>query len=89
MTQDDIRAHLDALAKPRGSMGRLEDIAVALAMTQDRSRSRDPPAPDRAVRGGSWLRRGRRVRLALRGDGDDGRDDPGGQGDEQRAGGGA
>ncbi len=36
MTQDDIRAHLDALAKPRGSMGRLEDIAVALAMTQRR-----------------------------------------------------
>ncbi|WP_174285116.1 nicotinate-nucleotide--dimethylbenzimidazole phosphoribosyltransferase [Sphingomonas bacterium] len=36
MTEDDIRAHLDALAKPRGSMGRLEDIAVALAMTQRR-----------------------------------------------------
>lgn len=31
-----VRAHLDALAKPRGSMGRLEDIAVRLAMTQRR-----------------------------------------------------
>ncbi|WP_375395596.1 nicotinate-nucleotide--dimethylbenzimidazole phosphoribosyltransferase [uncultured Sphingomonas sp.] len=36
MTEDDIRAHLDSLAKPRSSMGRLEDIAVALAMTQGR-----------------------------------------------------
>ena len=36
MTQDDIRAHLNALAKPRGSMGRLEDIAVTLALTQRR-----------------------------------------------------
>lgn len=31
-----IRAHLDALAKPRGSMGRLEDLAVRLASTQGR-----------------------------------------------------
>jgi nicotinate-nucleotide--dimethylbenzimidazole phosphoribosyltransferase len=36
MTDDDVRAHLDALAKPRGSLGRLEDIAVRLARTQDR-----------------------------------------------------
>ena len=36
MTEDDIRAHLDALAKPRGSMARLEELAVALAMTQGR-----------------------------------------------------
>ena len=46
MTQDDIRAHLDALAKPRGSMGRLEDLAVALAMTQDRI---DPATRPRRV----------------------------------------
>ncbi len=36
MTESDIRAHLNALAKPRGSMGRLEEIAVVLAMTQGR-----------------------------------------------------
>ena len=29
-----IRAHLDGLAKPRGSLGQLEDIAVRLALTQ-------------------------------------------------------
>lgn len=36
MTENDVRAHLDALAKPRGSMGRLEEVAVRLAMTQGR-----------------------------------------------------
>ena len=46
MTEDDIRAHLDALAKPRGSMGRLEDLAVALAMTQGRI---DPATTPRRV----------------------------------------
>jgi hypothetical protein len=39
MTDDDVRAHLDALAKPRGSMGRLEDVAVRLA-SASRSRLR-------------------------------------------------
>ncbi|MEN2786601.1 nicotinate-nucleotide--dimethylbenzimidazole phosphoribosyltransferase [Sphingomonas qilianensis] len=38
-----IRAHLDALAKPRGSLGRLEDIAVRLAQTQDRIDPRTTP----------------------------------------------
>ena len=46
MTRDDIRAQLDALAKPRGSMGRLEDIAVALAMTQGRL---DPATKPRRI----------------------------------------
>ena len=36
MTEHDIRDHLDALAKPRGSLGRLEDLAVRLALTQGR-----------------------------------------------------
>lgn len=31
-----VREHLDALAKPRGSMGALEDLAVRLALTQGR-----------------------------------------------------
>ena len=31
-----VRAHLDALAKPQGSLGRLEDLAVRLALTQQR-----------------------------------------------------
>ena len=43
MTEDDVRAHLDALAKPRGSLGRLEDIAVRLARTQDRLDPRTRP----------------------------------------------
>lgn len=34
MTEDDIWAHLDALAKPRRSLGRLEALAVQLALTQ-------------------------------------------------------
>ena len=36
MTDDDIWTHLDALAKPRRSLGRLEAIAVRLAQTQAR-----------------------------------------------------
>jgi nicotinate-nucleotide--dimethylbenzimidazole phosphoribosyltransferase len=43
MTDADVRAHLDALAKPRGSLGRLEDIAVRLARTQDRLDPRTRP----------------------------------------------
>lgn len=43
MTEDDVRAHLDALAKPRGSMGRLEEIAVRLALTQGRIAARSRP----------------------------------------------
>ncbi|WP_298091470.1 nicotinate-nucleotide--dimethylbenzimidazole phosphoribosyltransferase [uncultured Sphingomonas sp.] len=34
--EGDVRAHLDALAKPRGAMGRLEDVAVRLALSQGR-----------------------------------------------------
>jgi len=34
--QAKVRAHLDALAKPQGSLGRLEDLAVRLALTQQR-----------------------------------------------------
>ena len=44
---DDIRAHLDALAKPRGAMGRLEALATELALTQGRVDART--APRRAV----------------------------------------
>ncbi|EZP55008.1 nicotinate-nucleotide--dimethylbenzimidazole phosphoribosyltransferase [Sphingomonas sp. RIT328] len=43
MTEDDVRAHLDALAKPRRSLGRLEDIAVSLALTQHRLDPRTRP----------------------------------------------
>lgn len=34
--EDSVWAHLDALAKPRRSLGRLEQLAVRLAMTQAR-----------------------------------------------------
>ncbi|MFD1033947.1 nicotinate-nucleotide--dimethylbenzimidazole phosphoribosyltransferase [Sphingomonas hankookensis] len=44
---DEIRAHLDALAKPRGAMGRLEALATELALTQRRVDART--APRRAV----------------------------------------
>lgn len=40
---EDIRAHLDALAKPRGAMGRLEELAVELALTQRRIDARTSP----------------------------------------------
>ncbi|WP_288413166.1 nicotinate-nucleotide--dimethylbenzimidazole phosphoribosyltransferase [uncultured Sphingomonas sp.] len=40
---DDIRAHLDALAKPRGAMGRLEALAQELALTQGRIDARTSP----------------------------------------------
>ena len=43
MTEDDVRAHLDALAKPRGSLGRLEEIAVRLALTQGRIEAHSRP----------------------------------------------
>ncbi len=43
MTEDDIRAHLDALAKPRRSLGRLEALAVRLALTQVRLDPRTRP----------------------------------------------
>lgn len=43
MTENDVRAHLDALAKPRGSMGRLEDVAVRLSLTQRRPDPRTRP----------------------------------------------
>lgn len=34
MTPDHVRTHLDALAKPPGSLGRLEDLAVRLCVIQ-------------------------------------------------------
>ncbi|KQN69212.1 nicotinate-nucleotide--dimethylbenzimidazole phosphoribosyltransferase [Sphingomonas sp. Leaf62] len=40
---DEIRAHLDALAKPRGAMGRLEALATELALTQRRIDARTSP----------------------------------------------
>lgn len=40
---DDVRAHLDALAKPRGAMGRLETLATELALTQGRIDARTMP----------------------------------------------
>ena len=40
---DEIRAHLDALAKPRGAMGRLEALATELALTQGRIDARTAP----------------------------------------------
>ena len=43
MTEADVQAHLDALAKPRGSLGRLEAIAVRLALTQQRIDARTRP----------------------------------------------
>jgi nicotinate-nucleotide--dimethylbenzimidazole phosphoribosyltransferase len=36
ITAADVWAHLDALAKPRRSLGRLEELAVSLALTQQR-----------------------------------------------------
>lgn len=36
IAEAEVRAHLDALAKPRGAMGRLEDVAVRLALSQGR-----------------------------------------------------
>ena len=41
--EGQVRAHLDALAKPQGSLGRLEDVAVRLAMTQGRMDPRTRP----------------------------------------------
>ncbi|MGP7796778.1 nicotinate-nucleotide--dimethylbenzimidazole phosphoribosyltransferase [Sphingomonas sp. CLY1604] len=43
MTEDDIWTHLDALAKPRRSLGRLEALAVRLALTQQRLDPRTRP----------------------------------------------
>ncbi|MFS0774041.1 nicotinate-nucleotide--dimethylbenzimidazole phosphoribosyltransferase [Sphingomonas sp. 1P08PE] len=43
MTETDVRTYLDALAKPRGSLGRLEDVAVRLAVTQRRIDARTRP----------------------------------------------
>lgn len=43
---DQVWAHLDALAKPRRSMGRLEEIAVELALTQ---RGLDPCTRPRQI----------------------------------------
>lgn len=34
--EEQVRARLDGLAKPKGSLGRLEDLAVRLALTQHR-----------------------------------------------------
>ena len=40
ITQDMIRARLDAQARPPGSLGRIEDLAVRLAMIQQRTAPR-------------------------------------------------
>lgn len=45
MTEADVRARLDAQARPPGSLGRIEDLAVRLALIQQRP---DPRA-DRAT----------------------------------------
>jgi nicotinate-nucleotide--dimethylbenzimidazole phosphoribosyltransferase len=43
INEHTVWAHLDALAKPRRSLGRLEEIAVALALTQGRIDPRTRP----------------------------------------------
>ena len=45
-TRDEARQRVDALAKPTGALGRLEDLAVWLAACQDRC----PPEPVENVR---------------------------------------
>ena len=57
---DDIRAHLDALAKPRGAMGRLEALATELALTQRRIDARTSPRRARRARATRRPRTGRR-----------------------------
>lgn len=46
ITEDDVWAHLDALAKPRSSLGRLEALAVRLAVIQQRH---DPVTQPRRI----------------------------------------
>ena len=41
--EQTVWAHLDALAKPRRSLGRLEHLAVRLALTQGRIDPRTKP----------------------------------------------
>ncbi len=43
LTPGAVRAHLDALAKPPGSLGRLEDVAVALAVASQSLRPATRP----------------------------------------------
>jgi nicotinate-nucleotide--dimethylbenzimidazole phosphoribosyltransferase len=45
ITEADIRAHLDAQARPPGSLGRIEDLAVRLALVQQTM----TPRADRAT----------------------------------------
>ncbi|MFP5286254.1 MAG: nicotinate-nucleotide--dimethylbenzimidazole phosphoribosyltransferase, partial [Thermoanaerobaculia bacterium] len=47
LTEDQIRDHLGALAKPPGSLGRLEDLAARLCLIQQTLAPRT--APRRAV----------------------------------------
>jgi len=43
MTPQCIRSHLDALAKPPGSLGRLEDLATRLCAVQQTLTPRTTP----------------------------------------------
>lgn len=40
LTEASIRARLDAQARPPGSLGRIEDLAVELALIQERATPR-------------------------------------------------
>lgn len=44
LTETEVQARLDSLAKPRGSLGRLETLAVQLAMTQGTLHPKSRPA---------------------------------------------
>ncbi len=43
LTADKVQARLDSLAKPRGSLGRLEELAIRLAMTQNNLQPKTHP----------------------------------------------
>jgi len=45
VTEADVRRHLDAQARPPGSLGRIEDLAVRLALIQQRA----PPRAERTT----------------------------------------
>ncbi len=44
--KDEVQAHLDNLTKPKGSLGRLEELALRMALIQQRPR---PSIPKKAV----------------------------------------
>ncbi|WP_229953795.1 nicotinate-nucleotide--dimethylbenzimidazole phosphoribosyltransferase [Parasphingorhabdus litoris] len=43
VTMEDVAEYLDALAKPQGSMGRLEELAIKLAVVQQRVKVQTKP----------------------------------------------